>query len=373
MNLIKLLNTNIDSSVDKKIRNFLSYSIGLGYLFFYYFLFREIQSGVLEWTISDWLINYEDGGFKRRGLSGTVLFKIQDFTGISLQMQILFILILSYSSILFVLYKYLKNKDLDLFFISLLLSPFVLFFPFFNVVNSGRKEIFLILLFYIYAFVGKKKLSDWIVLAGYLLIIFLHESAVFYLPFLLWINYKKNDDKPDFLFVVTAVVSTVISVFVIYFFGGNINQGRSISILLERGVNLANSNIFASEFRYDFRHILKYKSSYSIHLLEFMIVFFQFSYYVFHFQKHFFREYLAGAFAGIICMIPLLYLGIDWFRWFYIYFSLLEMMIILQLPDKNISQNKHKIKLWLLLITPFMIFFFAAHMNNKAILRILGI
>ncbi|MEG2333179.1 hypothetical protein, partial [Chryseobacterium sp.] len=32
------------------------------------------------YILGDWLINYQDGGFKRRGLSGSFFFLIQDFT-----------------------------------------------------------------------------------------------------------------------------------------------------------------------------------------------------------------------------------------------------------------------------------------------------
>ena len=33
---------------------------------------------ISDWTMSDWLINYYDGGFKRRGLMGTLFIFFSD-------------------------------------------------------------------------------------------------------------------------------------------------------------------------------------------------------------------------------------------------------------------------------------------------------
>lgn len=46
------------------------------------FLFYRIMSNLYHldivardgWSFADWLINYEDGGFKRRGISGSLFF-----------------------------------------------------------------------------------------------------------------------------------------------------------------------------------------------------------------------------------------------------------------------------------------------------------
>src|SRR6185436_17916032 len=67
----------------------------------------------------DWLINYEDGGFKRRGLSGTILFFIQDITHLKLTWIIYSIQL---SLLILFLYNFLRlvwQKNISLFYITL--------------------------------------------------------------------------------------------------------------------------------------------------------------------------------------------------------------------------------------------------------------
>ena len=355
---------SIDNTVGQKFKVALCCFVLFSYLLFFYFLACRIFYPISEWTISDWLINYEDGGFKRRGLSGTVLFKIQDITGVSLQLQVIIILISSYTLILCVLYNYLRNKVIDLYFIGLLLSPFTLIYPFTNIILSGRKEVLLLLLFYTYAFSKRTVIYDYLTLVAYVFIIFTHELAIFYLPFLLWINLKKNNSKLDLPFFSVTIFFSVVSVCLIYFLGGNINQGKSLALLASRDIRFGNANIFDGEFLFDFRHVLKYKLSFSIHLLEFLIVFLQFFYYVFKYQSKYFKEFALGASICLICIFPLMYLAIDWTRWFYIYFSLLLIVIMLQLPSKHSSlacYKNDKVKVWQLFITPFATLLLLAH------------
>jgi hypothetical protein len=40
------------------------------------------------YILGDWLVNYQDGGFKRRGLSGSFFFLLQDMTGVKLNILV---------------------------------------------------------------------------------------------------------------------------------------------------------------------------------------------------------------------------------------------------------------------------------------------
>lgn len=343
--------------------------VALLYTLFFYLLFLKTKLDFSQWTISDWLINYEDGGFKRRGLSGSFLFMIQDAVNIPLKGQIFFIQIISYVSFLWLIYKNLKKRKLDLFLLGILLSPFVLLYPICTIANSGRKEILLVLLFYWYAMSDNRKLYDWITLICYLIIIFMHELAFFYLPFLIWISYKKNNSF-DRVFSIAAIVLSFLSVAVIFIYGGNINQGKSIALLLERGVRLNPGNIFSQEFAYDFSHVLRYKLSFFVHLLELVVIVSQILYYVYYFQRKYFREYLSGFIISVVWSLPLYYLAIDWFRWIYIYSVFMFLIILFQTPETgNFKINSRGVKVWHLLITPMLFVLFYLHMNHDEILQ----
>lgn len=373
VNNILFKNVGIGEIEEKKIWKGLVVFVIFVYVMFFYLLFLKTKLEFSQWTISDWLINYEDGGFKRRGLCGSVLFAIQDTMGISLKNQIFFIQIISYTVFLWIIYKNLQKKKLDLFLLCILLSPFVLLYPICTIANAGRKEILLILIFYGYAFLDNKKVYDWIVLIFYLGIIFMHELSFFYLPFLLWIKYKKSNNSYDLFYSATVILLSFISVIVIFNYGGNINQGQSISLLLERGVRLSPGNIFLHEFSFDFSHVIRYKLSFFVHILELVLIVSQMLYYVYYFQRKYFREFLFGFAITIIWTLPLYYLAIDWFRWIHIYSTFLFLIILFQAPKTEIFKiNTKGIKVWHLLITPALFLLFYFHMNHSEILINLG-
>lgn len=370
INNILSKNISLSEIEEKKTWKILWGFVTLVYALFFYLLFQIMKLEFSQWTISDWLINYEDGGFKRRGLTGSFLFAVQDFTNISLKSQIFFIQIVSYLGFLWVIYRGLRKRSLDLFVLCILLSPFVLLYPICTIGNSGRKEILLILLFYWYAFSENKKIYDWIMVISYLGIIFMHELAFFYLPFLVWIKYKKNNNSYDYFFSITTILLSFVSVAMIFIYGGDINQGKSISLLLDRGVKLNPGNIFSQEFAYDFNHVMTYKLSFSVHILELILIASQILYYVYYFQRKYFKEYLFGFIITFIWTLPLYYLAIDWFRWIYIFSVFLFLIILFQTPKTaTFKIDTRGVKIWHLLITPLLFVLFYLHMNHDEILQ----
>ena len=338
------------------------------YLYLFYKLAIESQDDFISWTISDWLINYDDGGFKRRGLMGSLLFWIQDKTGVSLQKQVLVIQLVSYGLLVIILLKQLVKKDFNLIHLSLLLSPFILFFPVSTIPNAGRKEIMLLLLISSYAFLRKSIVYDWGCLFLFVVLIFFHELVFFYLPFLFWLQYIKNGRKIDVTYIAVGLTVSVLVMGTIYFYGGAINQGKSLSILSERGIHMQPSNIFQQEKTYDFHHVLKYKFSFFIHILEFSVILFQLYYCVWKFEKIKIKEYIV---YGLICFFwvaPLFYLGIDWFRWIYIFASLFALIIICNLKERRTANDfQQRSSIVMLLITPVMIILFYLHMNHDEV------
>jgi hypothetical protein len=77
---------------NNKIVNFLILNnkniVYLFLLIFFCFSINQLWIAAIScdpYTQGDWLINYQDGGFKRRGLSGSIMFFLQDISALRLQ------------------------------------------------------------------------------------------------------------------------------------------------------------------------------------------------------------------------------------------------------------------------------------------------
>lgn len=337
---------NIPENKERSLVKYFSIGIVLIYIGVFIALYLKAEEPFSAWTISDWLINYTDGGFKRRGLLGDVFFYIQDITGLKLQFQIFILQIVGLSGILYWTLLYLKKYKVDLFYLSIMASPYILLFPALTVRNAGRREIILILIMLWYSFSKKSKLNDTLLWIFYIIFLFIHEAGFFFLPFLLWINYSKWQ-KINSKYMLSIAVAAFASIGIIYFLGGNVNQGESLSILKSRGVVFQKENIFDLEYYFDFNYVLQYKLSFLVHAIELLVIVFQMGLYIYLFKKESFYSYL---FCNMICLIwvaPLYYLGIDWMRWNYIYSTLLFIVFTSMLKTNDsgmISFNNNPVK-----------------------------
>lgn len=122
-------------------------------LLFYdlYHLYNLIIVAKNPWIVGEWMINYYDGGFKRRGLWGSIFILIYDLSGLSLLWQnfifcsVLYILLFTY------LYRLTLLKSNYISMLFLVLCPLGLQMPFVFGGVVGRKEILLFVgLIYIY-------------------------------------------------------------------------------------------------------------------------------------------------------------------------------------------------------------------------------
>ena len=115
------------------------------FLFANFFFFQKYNNTV-EWTISEWLINYQ-GGFTRRGFLGEVIFQLNKFTNLTLRETILLFQILSYLIYFYLVFRLLKNSKIHLVFIFAIFSPIFVIYPIAEVEVLGRKEIFVFISF----------------------------------------------------------------------------------------------------------------------------------------------------------------------------------------------------------------------------------
>ena len=111
------------------------------YLFAVFFFFQKYNNYV-EWTISEWLINYQ-GGFTRRGLIGEIVFQISKLSSLTIRETILTFQITTYLVYFYLLYKFLKDTNSNILFIFAIFSPLFVIYPIAEVEVLGRKEIFI--------------------------------------------------------------------------------------------------------------------------------------------------------------------------------------------------------------------------------------
>ncbi|CEJ68401.1 hypothetical protein BN1195_00688 [Chryseobacterium oranimense G311] len=328
-------------SISENKREFLVKYFHVGgilvYIFVFIALYIKAENPISGWTISDWLINYSDGGFKRRGLLGDILFYIQDVSGLRLQYQILIFQILTLSGILYGTFLYLKRYKIDIFYMCIMASPYILSFPALTVRNAGRREVILILIVLWYSLAKKSRFNDGVLWFIYIIFLFIHELGFFFLPFIIWINYSKWH-KINLMYVLSIIVAAFTSIGIIYFLGGNVNGGESLSILKNRGVVFQRENIFDMEYFFDFHFVLQHKLSFLVHGIELFVTIFQIGFYIYLFKRKSFYAYIWCNIICVLWVIPLFYLGIDWMRWNYIYCTLL-FIVFTSLLSTNESNN----------------------------------
>ena len=99
------------------------------------------------YALGDWMINYEDGGFKRRGLSGSIFIFLSNLTGIYVGKIVFSTIAIFYTSYLGMLIYYFRKIRFDFSLLLFLLLPTTLLFPINDLYAFGRKEIILFNLF----------------------------------------------------------------------------------------------------------------------------------------------------------------------------------------------------------------------------------
>lgn len=297
-------------------------------------LYVKTHLPILGWTVSDWLINYDDGGFKRRGLSGNFLFFIQDHLKVSLNTQIFLIQSLFFTIIFYFLIRLVLSKKLNWDILILICSPLCLLFIPVNIFNSGRKEILFLALILYFVYGRTTKIKKAVLFIGFFVGLFIHELYYFYLPFVIAAYILKTKEVDLKYFGSLFILSTGIML-ILFFCGGEINQGQSLNILKQRGIILDKWNIFNYDAALERKDMLLAYKSYILFVLELLFM----TVLSFLFVKKYLPEKLKifkiFIIISIIWVSPLYYLGADWFRWNHIYSLLLLILIICALPDNN--------------------------------------
>jgi len=288
------------------------------------------------YILGDWLINYQDGGFKRRGLSGSFFFFLQDLTGIKLNLLVYFFQVIIISGFFYYYFKLIQYKKTTLLYLSLLLSS-IGFVGIFNCVDYvGKKEfiVFFLFAFFVYH-LNKNSLTkpkEYLISFGLFVAMFFHEITLFFIPYFLIALYLKTG-KVEFKRYLKYIIAVFVPAFFLFFLGKNINEGQSIQILQERGIVMTRGIFFwnINEWQYITDHFKEYR----LYFLSFLISVFHLLFYLkFQMKRKVTSILLLAAF---IFSLPLFYLAIDWGRWMYIHMIFMIILFAMQLPDTNNS------------------------------------
>ncbi|MGE8556067.1 MAG: hypothetical protein ACN6OB_19260 [Chryseobacterium jejuense] len=323
-------------------------------------------------AFADWLINYQDGGFKRRGLLGTVFVFFYDSFSIKLQYSVF-----AAQAIVYVLFFYLlsllfKVKQTNIIDVFLFITPFCLWGFISDAAIGSRKDGILWLLFSIFTyFLIKNKYSGFretILLISFSLSVFIHESFIFYAPyflFILFLHSRKLDIQKSLKILLAFFIPAVF----IFFMGSmNPDYGYTLQLVKECGINLQDSNIFQWKEN-ELIKIQYYRAHFntvSLYVVSFALELFFILYYIFIIKKQELsnKRLLLITFSILIILtIPLFLIAIDVGRWFYNHFILFFIILIFQLPDRkgdvkimdrSLVNNKNIIFVSLILIADFV-------------------
>jgi len=270
------------------------------------------------YILGDWLVNYQDGGFKRRGLSGSFFFLLQDITGIKLNILVYCFQVIIISLFFYWYFKLIQYKEATFLYLSLLLSS-VGFVGLLNCVDYvGKKEFIIFFLFAAFVYSTDNNKLTRIKEFGFCLALFIatlfHEVTLFFIPYFLITLYLKTG-KAELGRYLKYILAVFIPAVLLLLFGKEINEGQSLNILKERGVVFTRGIFFwdIDERQYISDHFKEYR----LYFLSVGISVFHIGFYLKYLkQRKVLSILLVGAF---LFSLPLFYLAIDWGRWMYIH------------------------------------------------------
>jgi len=367
------------------ITNLLLLFLLFGKNFFYNFANISGYGTYNDCGLTEWLINYQGGGFIRRGISGEIFFYISKIFLIKANYIWLIVTISSY---LYLIY-YIVRKTQNRFRLELIISPIILGMPIYT--NFlWKKDIFQLLLFLLTLIIIKKKTNIIlkIIVINFLCIIALlnHESFMFYavpplfiISFSLW--KKQNIIVIKLLKSFLSFLPIFITIFLVsYFTFSDLN-------LLQKTLNVLHSwdplwlqieNKIPNDLGC-FMYVASNESDVAIntkfaYFLEWYIlawvVLILFSFYIciqFTIKYSFSNKINLSniLLSQLIFLLPLFYIAGDWSRWIF-FWIISSLMIHLEFKDYDfynpISYQKYSNKLLnlkIFTITPsFWVLFF---------------
>ena len=306
------------------------------------------------YALGDWLINYEDGGFKRRGLSGSLFISLSRISGIYIGKLVFFFISALYVLFITLFVSYFRRVKFDFWLLLFTFLPTVLLFPLNDLYAFGRKEILLFNLF-LFFIISYKKIDvySWKYIGLLSSILFLitlvHELVVFYIPYILLIYLKDFfiNRRGSFSKIIVIGLSTFIPALLIFLIGAEINEGQSWPMFKKLGVS---SNVMNGIFSWPKEGFgigqvnaltFAFKNKYHLYILSYLITFSIFALMVTknRFLKFDIKTKLGIHFLLIAVSLPIFFLTIDWGRWLNIHFMSMLFITSLFYPEVERSRR----------------------------------
>ena len=362
-------------------------------IFYSVFYLIGKHDGGLDWSVSEWLINYQ-GGFTRRGLGGEINIFLSNFFSISLRDAILLLQVTLHSTYLILFFFLIKDLKLDIIQIFALFSPLFLLYPIAELEGLGRKEMSIFLSFSIVIFLSDKKFHpnfvNLFVLIFFPILCLIWEQVILLAPFFAVILIDKNklySFTETFIKIFLIFLPSIIVIIVIFALPLS-SEGHDIMCkYLEIKFNercygsadlLMKNTIYFDTFwihleRTNFFHYFRYIM---IFLIGFLPLHLCINKKNFTNRENFISENFKPIFLFFILYSPILLLyafGHDWGRWVHIQYSMSILLYLYFIKHKRISENLNDnfyinflIKRKKLLF--FVFFIFAFYWNPKTLI-----
>ena len=359
------------------------------YVIFYLYWKHDVGN---DWSISEWLINYQ-GGFTRRGLGGEINIFLANLFSIPLRNAILFLQVTAHLIYLVFLFIYLKDLKLDILQIFALFSPLFLLYPIAELEALGRKEIFIFLFFTFVIFFSKEKfhrnIVNFVVFIFFPLLCLIWEQIILFAPFfaVILINKNKLYLFSETLTKLFLIFSSTIVVMIIVFAFPLSNEGHEImckylelefsekcygsaDLLIKNTIYFDTFSIHnKTQFTDYFRYLM-------IFLVGFLPLYLCISKNQFTNQENFITKNFRPIYLFLTIYIPILLLfafGHDWGRWIHIQYSL-SILLYFYLIKSNIISNNFNYKILVDFLSKkkklliFIFFIYAFFWNPKTLI-----
>ena len=324
------------------------------YLFAVFFFFQKYNNYV-EWTISEWLINYQ-GGFTRRGLIGEIVFQISKLSSLTIRETILTFQITTYLIYFYLLYKFLKDTNNNILFIFAIFSPLFVIYPIAEVEVLGRKEIFIyvsfLLVVNIFSIKNIQKRHYFYFSIILMISCLIWEGFVIYISYFIFILILKNNLVLNKSFLTKLTISLIplsISFYFVFFHRldenglkmmcQSINECYGAISYLNRSLS-SNISEVTSKFQISFliRYIL-------VLIIGFFPLFLLIKNSKLNYKQKFKNDYFYLIFFIIIFTPSLIfyYIAQDWGRWVSISYTLSLLTYVYSLKNNFIVINFDRI------------------------------
>ena len=362
-----------------------SLQIYLGTLFFFaVFFFFQKYNNYTEWTISEWLINYQ-GGFTRRGFLGEIMFQISTLTSYSIREVILISQIITYLIYFYLIYKFLKNSNKNIIFVFALYSPLFIIYPIAEVEVLGRKEIFTYIAFLLVAniFSSKELHNKHYVYVSMILVFscLIWEGIIIYISFFIFILLLKNYflNKPDsFVKILICLIPFIITSYFIIFkrldeyelkiMCNSINECYGAITYLNRSLS---SNVGEVSSKFEIIYLIRYMVILLVGFFPLSLLIFNSSFNLRLRSKY--KNYFPLFF--IIIFIPsfiFYYIAQDWGRWISASYTLSFLTYVYCLKNNIIIFSTTKFDIPILknkFITIFLFILFSFGWSPKTLIN----